>query len=167
MMKTLLKSMFSLLCLLAFGTVSTQAQTVTTKDTVAYSLVVVSNAQTTNIMLRHHPVITIADNKLVVKSDSVDIAVALADVDNYHLADVTYQVEVPTAIQQVSVPAFRGGAVTGLQKGEVVNIYSIDGKQIQSVVAGSDGIANINLSSLAKNVYILHTPSATYKITNK
>lgn len=167
MMKTLLKSMFSLLCLLAFGTVSTQAQTATTKDTVAYSLVVVSKTQTTNIMISHHPEITIADDKMVVKSDSVDIEVALADVDNYHFADVTYQVDVPTAIQQVSAPALKGGAVTGLQKGEVVSIYSIDGKQVQSVVAGSDGIANINLSTLSKSVYILHTPSATYKITNK
>lgn len=158
--------MLSLLCMFAFGSVSAEAQTAATKDTTAYSLVVVSKTVTTHIMLSHHPVITVSDDTLKVVSDSVDVEVALADVDNYHLADVTYQIGVPTGIQQVNT-TMKGGAVCGLKQGDVVSVYGIDGKQVLSVAAGTDGVANLNFSGLSKNVYIIHTPTATYKVVNK
>ena len=60
--------------------------------------------------------------------------------------------------------AFGEANFEGLQSGALVSVYSIDGKMITRVKADNEGRANISLSNLPSGVYILRTPSKSFKI---
>ena len=63
--------------------------------------------------------------------------------------------------------AFGAASVEGLRQGDTVTLYTADGKTLTSVEADSNGRASVSLSSLPKGIFILRTPTQSYKIINK
>ena len=63
--------------------------------------------------------------------------------------------------------SFNNAEVSGLKAGAKVAIYNLNGTQISSVTADGEGRVALDFSSLPKGVYILRTPTKSFKFMNK
>ena len=133
-----------------------------------------ANGTKTEFALDSYPVVTIEANELVITCKGKKLSTVLTDVKDYSFT----QKKVTTSIS--SVPAndpkgetatpsfsFSNAEVSGLKAGARVAIYNLNGTQISSVTADSEGRVALDLSSLPKGVYILRTPTKSFKFMNK
>ena len=133
-----------------------------------------TNGTTTEFALESFPVITIEGNNLVITHNGNQLTTALTGVQDYHFIEKT----VTTSISSVpsndpknesNTPqfSFSNAEVSGLKAGARVAIYNLNGTQISSVTADGEGRVAIDFSSLPKGVYILRTPTKSFKFMNK
>ncbi|ERJ73403.1 hypothetical protein HMPREF9148_02714 [Prevotella sp. F0091] len=158
---------------LSFIPLSGFAQTVQEKI-ITYLVLTETNGTKTEFALNSYPVITIEANDLVITCEGKKLSTALTGVQDYHFIEK----KVTTSIS--SVPAndpkgetttpsfsFNNAEVSGLKAGARVVIYNLNGTQISSVTADGEGRVTLDLSSLPKGVYILRTPTKSFKFMNK
>ncbi|WP_449021521.1 T9SS type A sorting domain-containing protein [Prevotella jejuni] len=133
-----------------------------------------TNGTTTEFALESFPVITIEGNNLVISHNGNQLTTALTGVQDYHFIEK----KVPTSISSVpsndpknasNTPqfSFSNAEVSGLKAGAKVAIYNLNGTQISSVTADGEGRVTLDFSSLPKGVYILRTPTKSFKFMNK
>ena len=133
-----------------------------------------TNGTTTEFALESFPVITIEGNNLVITHNGNQLTTALTGVQDYHFIEKT----VTTSISSVpsndpknesNTPQFSvsNAEVSGLKAGARVAIYNLNGTQISSVTADGEGRVALDFSSLPKGVYILRTPTKSFKFMNK
>lgn len=158
---------------LSFIPLSGFAQTVQEKM-MTFLVLTETNGTKTEFALDSYPVITIEANNLVITCKGKKLTTALTGVQDYHFIEK----KVPTSIS--SVPAndpkgetatpsfsFSNAEISGLQAGARVAIYNLNGTQVSSVTADAEGRVALDLSSLPKGVYILRTPTKSFKFMNK
>ena len=158
---------------LSFIPLSGFAQTVQ-KKMITCLVLTETNGTTTEFALESFPVITIEDNNLVITCKDQKLTTALTGVQDYHFIEK----KVTTSIS--SVPSndpknasvspqfsFSSAEVSGLKAGTKVAIYNLNGTQISSVTADGEGRVALDFSSLPKGVYILRTPTKSFKFMNK
>ena len=63
--------------------------------------------------------------------------------------------------------SFHNAEVSGLKEGANVGIYGLNGRLISAVRADAAGHVTLNLSSLPKGIYILRTPTRSFKFVNQ
>lgn len=130
--------------------------------------------QRPSLLLESFPVITIEGNNLVITHNGNQLTTALTGVQDYHFIEK----KVTTSISSVpsndpkntsNTPqfSFSNAEVSGLKAGARVAIYNLNGTQISSVTADGEGRVALDLSSLPKGVYILRTPTKSFKFMNK
>ena len=118
----------------------------------------------TKLELSTHPTITFSWGNMVVSSDVISFSIPLDDMDSYTVSNETTGILAVTTKPQFS----RGHIVfSGLSKGAPVNVYSIDGKSVDKLVADDSGVADVSLESLPKGTYIISTPNNKIKVINK
>lgn len=137
------------------------------KAGVGYLVVSERNGTTTYFALSGKPVVRTSGGQVAVTAPESNISVAIADVK-----DITFSNEVPTSIGKivVSQPSFLGnGSVlfSGLNPGDKVFVYTTAGATANSATATTDGTCSLDLKQLPRGVYIIRTPNASYKVTNK
>nr|WP_315090485.1 T9SS type A sorting domain-containing protein [uncultured Prevotella sp.] len=158
---------------LSFIPLSGFAQTVQEKM-ITCLVLTETNGTTTEFALESFPVITIEDNNLVITHNGNQLTTALTGVQDYHFIEK----KVTTSISSVpsndpknasNTPqfSFSNAEVSGLKAGARVAIYNLNGTQISSVTADGEGRVAIDFSSLPKGVYILRTPTKSFKFMNK
>jgi hypothetical protein len=158
---------------LSFIPLSGFAQTVQ-KKMITCLVLTETNGTTTEFALESFPVITIEGNNLVITHNGNQLTTALTGVQDYHFIEKT----VTTSISSVpsndpknesNTPqfSFSNAEVSGLKAGARVAIYNLNGTQISSVTADGEGRVALDLSSLPKGVYILRTPTKSFKFMNK
>ena len=158
---------------LSFIPLSGFAQTVQEKI-ITYLVLTETNGTKTEFALESFPVITIEGNNLVITHNGNQLTTALTGVQDYHFIEKT----VTTSISSVpsndpknesNTPqfSFSNAEVSGLKAGARVTIYNLNGTQISSVTADGEGRVALDLSSLPKGVYILRTPTKSFKFMNK
>lgn len=158
---------------LSFIPLSGFAQTVQEKM-ITCLVLTETNGTTTEFALESFPVITIEGNNLVITHNGNQLTTALTGVQDYHFIEK----KVTTSIS--SVPSndpknasvspqfsFSNAEVSGLKAGARVAIYNLNGTQISSVPADGEGRVALDFSSLPKGVYILRTPTKSFKFMNK
>lgn len=161
MTKTVLNRLVVLVCVMLLG-LAAKAQTA------QYLIVTQQDATQVAFALAEKPVVTLTDGIFKAETPTQTFEVVLADVLNYTFSD-----QAPyTDIEQVSAdtkPIIEAGRaqLAGLKPGTVVNVFTIDGRRAANAVAASNGTADIDLSGLGNGVFILTTPSASYKIYNR
>lgn len=161
MTKTVLNRLVVLVCVMLMG-LAAKAQTA------QYLIVTQQDATQVAFALAEKPVVTLTDGIFKAETPTQTFEVVLADVLNYTFSD-----QAPyTDIEQVSAdtkPIIEAGRaqLAGLKPGTVVNVFTIDGRRAANAVAASNGTADIDLSGLGNGVFILTTPSASYKIYNR
>lgn len=161
MTKTVLNRLVVLVSIMMLGLAS-KAQT-------AQFLIVTQQDDTqAGFALSEQPSVTCAGGMLKVTSPTQTLEVELANVKNYAFAE-SFQ---PTAIDQIkenATPVIKAGVAQfeNLKPGTVINIYTIDGRTAGKAVADNYGSAIIDLNSLGSGIYILATPTASYKIYNR
>ncbi len=158
---------------LSFIPLSGFAQTVQEKI-ITCLVLTETNGTKTEFALESSPVITIEGNDLVITCEGKKLSTALTGVQDYRFIEK----KVTTSIS--SVPSndpknasvspqfsFSNAEVSGLKAGARVAIYNLNGTQISSVTADGEGRVALDFSSLPKGVYILRTPTKSFKFMNK
>lgn len=168
MKRNVFKSVAAGLLLLFSTTVCAQTET---KN---YLLVTDKAGAQTAFKLSENPVITIAENEMTVTAGEKELAVSLADMADYKFVTESELPDIPSNIENAakenSKPEFSDGKVylSGLEAGAIIRVYTLDGIQKMIVTASTDGRACVDLTTLNNGVvYILRTPSASYKVLNK
>ena len=133
-----------------------------------------TNGTTTEFALESFPVITIEDNNLVITHNGNQLTTALTGVQDYHFIEKTVTTSISSVPSndpknEANTPqfSFSNAEVSGLKAGARVAIYNLNGTQISSVTADGEGRVALDLSSLPKGVYILRTPTKSFKFMNK
>ena len=131
-------------------------------------LVLTQNDGTVNkFALKDAPTLSFDGGQLIVSCSGEELSTDLADVKDYQF--VTEQVA--TSIQSISIGngktapevSFRNAQVSGLKAGARVTVYDINGKAIITLSADAEGVARVDMSNLPKGVYILRTPTKSFK----
>ena len=158
---------------LSFIPLSGFAQTVQEKM-ITCLVLTETNGTKTEFALESFPVITIEDNNLVITCKDQKLTTALTGVQDYRFIEkkVTAGISsVPSNDpKNASVSpqfSFNNAEVSGLKAGARVAIYNLNGTQISSVTADGEGRVALDFSSLPKGVYILRTPTKSFKFMNK
>ena len=158
---------------LSFIPLSGFAQTVQEKM-ITCLVLTETNGTTTEFALESFPVITIEGNNLVITCKDQKLTTALTGVQDYRFIEkkVTAGISsVPSNDpKNASVSpqfSFSNAEVSGLKAGAKVAIYNLNGTQISSVTADGEGRVALDFSSLPKGVYILRTPTKSFKFMNK
>ena len=114
------------------------------------------------------PTLSFNGGQLVVTCSGDELSTDLADVKDYQF--VTEQV--PTSIPSISIGngktapdvSFRNAQVSGLKAGARLTVYDINGKVISTLSADAEGVARVDMANLSKGVYILRTPTKSFKV---
>ena len=138
-------------------------------DTVECLVLTESNGTVSKFALAEAPVVTYSGSDLVVTCSGQTLTVGLEGLT------LTFGEMETTRIETVKDGgtesdrlqfSFGEASFEGLQPGALVSVYSIDGKMQTKVKADQDGRASVSLMSLPKGVYILRTPTKSFKIKN-
>ena len=158
---------------LSFIPLSGFAQTVQEKM-ITCLVLTETNGTTTEFALESFPVITIEDNNLVITCKNQKLTTALTGVQDYRFIEKKVTAGIssvpsndPKNASNTSQFSFSNTEVSGLKAGARVAIYNLNGTQISSVTADGEGRVALDFSSLPKGVYILRTPTKSFKFMNK
>ena len=128
-----------------------------------------SNGAVSKFALTDAPVVTYSGSDMVVSCGDQTMTVGLEGLTLTFGEMETTRIEtVKDGVTESDRLQFSFGEASfeGLQPGALVSVYSIDGKMQTKVKADQDGRASVSLMSLPKGVYILRTPTKSYKIKN-
>ena len=158
---------------LSFIPLSGFAQTVQ-KKMITCLVLTETNGTKTEFALESFPVITIEGNNLVITHNGNQLTTALTGVQDYHFIEKTVTTSISSVPSndpknEANTPqfSFSNAEVSGLKAGARVAIYNLNGTQISSATADGEGRVALDLSSLPKGVYILRTPTKSFKFMNK
>ena len=115
--------------------------------------------------LSDHPTITYENNDLVVTTATEVVRLPVAEISFGHFSDeATGLYEL-----QYAPPGVVEGRVrfSGLQKGAVVVVYSLDGKRLSEQSPQDNGVVDIDLRRLPKGTYVIKSPTQHFKVTNR
>lgn len=136
-------------------------------DSVRY-LVFNAGSEETVIALEDMPVMTINDGvlKVVVRGEE-RLSASLSDGLTYRFSET-----LPTGIQEVfnaEAPRLEQGHVymANARKGDIVRVFTVDGKFVTSQRVDDDGTADIDLTVLNKGLYIVKSARTSIKVINK
>ena len=128
-----------------------------------------SNGAVSKFALTDAPVVTYSGSDMVVSCGDQTMTVGLEGLTLTFGEMETTRIEtVKDGVTESDRLQFSFGEASfeGLTPGALVSVYSIDGKMLTKVKADQDGRASVSLMGLPKGVYILRTPTKTFKIKN-
>lgn len=134
-----------------------------------YIIVTQQDGTKASFELASEPVLTLSDGMLTVTTEAQTLSVPLAEVVNYTFSDQGIDYTAIDDVKAADAATIAAGKAhfQNLQPGTLVGIYTVDGRQVGSATAAPDGTVNINLNDLGTGIYILTTPTASYKIYNR
>ena len=126
-----------------------------------------TNGTKTEFPLESQPVVTFEQNNLVVTCNGKTLSTALTDVSEYSFIQRNVTAGINNLPgkgtgKEAATPSFsfHNAEVSGLKEGANVGIYDLNG-------ADAAGHVTLNLSSLPKGIYILRTPTKSFKFVNQ
>lgn len=137
-------------------------------ENVSYLVVDLADGSQTVVPLADQPVISCKGGELkVTVADDVKVSASLSDVRQY-----AFSIDVPTSVGSLmskSEARLEQGHVymANAKAGETVGIYKPGGQLVKQVRIGHDGLADIDLTALAKGLYIVKSANTSIKIINK
>lgn len=136
-------------------------------DTVQCLVLTEANGTVSKFALKDAPVVTYSGSDLLVSCSDQELTVALEGlVWTFGEMEATLIDEVIGKQDDAARPQFSFGEARfeGLQPGSMVHVYSLDGKALSTVKADGDGRVSVSLGNLPRGVYILRTPTRSFKI---
>ena len=132
-----------------------------------YLVLTRNNTEVAKFSLNDAPVITFSGGNLVVTCNGEEkLSTSMEGLKNSFES-------VETGIQDIksddpAKPRFLFGEAIfeGLKSGDQITVYTLDGKAVSHTTANANGSATINISNLGKGIFILCTPSQSFKIKN-
>lgn len=122
-------------------------------------------------VLENHPEFTVQGNNLVATDKSgKSQTIALDKIASYEVQEnnTLNGIEQPTA-GVATKPVYANGHVyyEGLKEATVVRVIAINGQEMEAYKAPANGRVDIDLTKLAKGIYIIQAGKNAIKITNK
>ena len=136
-------------------------------DNVKY-LVLNSGGEETVIALADEPVMTINEGTLkVTVAGEEKLSADLSQGLSYKFSEAA-----PTAIQEVlnkETSRLEQGHIyiAHAREGEMVRVFTVDGKLVASQRINNEGTADIDLTTLGKGLYIIKSAKTSIKVMNK
>ena len=136
-------------------------------DSVKY-LVFNSGGEETVIALADEPVITINEGVLkVTVAGEEKLSADLSEGLSYSFSETA-----PTAIQEILTEEssrLEQGHVyfAHAREGETIRVFTVDGRLVASQRVSGEGIADIDLTTLGKGLYIVKSARTSIKVVNK
>ena len=139
---------------------------------VQYLVVLQTDGTKTEFALEDQPTLSFKDGDVVVASTNKQVTFSMQNVANYHFVTKN----VTTGIQQVEntpqsndEPTFSpaDATVSGLKARTRLMVFSINGQLIKTFTAAEDGKVNVNLTDLVPGVYIIKTPTKSFKVMKR
>ena len=136
-------------------------------DSVKY-LVFNSGGEETVIALADEPVITINEGVLkVTVAGEEKLSADLSEGLSYSFSETA-----PTAIQEILTEEssrLEQGHVyfAHAREGETIRVFTVDGRLVASQRVSGEGIADIDLTTLGKGLYIVKSARTSLKVVNK
>jgi len=130
-----------------------------------YLILDMNSGERASFALAQKPVVSVGGQLLIFKGAEATIEVAMSEVTDYHFGESAGIEEVSDNQADATMGMENGDAVIrNLKAGTAVRVYGIDGTLRLQTVASADGVASIQLSDLAGGVYVIQTPSGSFKI---
>lgn len=135
-------------------------------------LLVLNSGETVGFAFSEKPVIVTGEN-LLIKTAATEVTYPYSGVKHVEFG------EVPTANAIDKVTGDKAGKVffklsdggvdvSGLSNGELVSVYTVDGREVASAKAGSGSSVCISLPAGSRSVYVVRTSSGvSFKFVNK
>ena len=125
-----------------------------------------TNGSVTKFALTDNPVITYKGNDIIVTCGENVLQTSMADITSFGFdRGETTGIEETVAVSEPKTSfSFGQAGFEGLQPGERVLVYSLDGKVISAISADADGRAQMDMNNLQTGVYILRTAKKSFKI---
>ncbi len=121
----------------------------------------------TTLAMSSSPVITFSGTDMKVQASGAEYVIAIADVAQYGVSENTPVAVAPLGGATARPVIANGRAIfSGLKAGAAVTVYSLDGKTLLQTKATADGVATIDVRKLGQGVFVLKSPSASFKVTN-
>lgn len=127
-------------------------------------IVIKTGAEIVAVALADNPVITYANDQLVITTAEKQVEFPVADIMGYSFLESE-----PTAIKNIKVDReHKQGMVAfdHLKEGITVMLYNAKGEQVRTTKAQADGTAVIDMHGLAKGVYVIRAGKLSFKIMN-
>ncbi len=154
------KSVLILAALLLAIVIPRQARA---SDDVQY-IVITTGTQTVAVALNDNPVITYANDQLVIATTEKLVEVPVAEITGYGFTE-----EAPTAIRSIETGLrHKQGMIAfdSLKPGCSVTLCNAKGEQLRTATAQPDGTAVIDMHGLAKGIYVIRANKLSFKIIN-
>lgn len=132
-------------------------------DDVQY-IVINTATETVAVALADNPVITYANDQLVIKTTEKQVEVAVAEITGYNFTE-----DEPSAIRNIEMSRqHKQGMVAfdNLKVGTAVTLYNTKGELVTTTSAKDDGTAIVDMHGLTKGIYIVRTDKLSIKIIN-
>lgn len=134
---------------------------------VQYLVLDLANGTQTFVALEDLPVVTCKGGELKVTVGSdVKVLAPLGEVAKYSFSE-----GVPSALQDVVGEESRieqGHVyITNAKKGDVVRVYTVNGRQVAQQRADDRGFADVDLSALGQGLFIVKTSTTSIKVMNR
>ena len=127
-------------------------------------IVIKTGAEIVAVALADNPVITYANDQLVITTAEKQVEFPVVDITGY-----SFMESEPTAIKNIKVDReHKQGMVAfdHLKEGITVMLYNAKGEQVRTTKAQADGTAVIDMHGLAKGVYVIRAGKLSFKIMN-
>lgn len=151
------RTLASALCALAVTGVAAQVQYLTVNR--------VDGSQV-SFALADDPVVTNSATELTVSSSSTTITVPFTELKNYVFSTQTTSLK-PTAVQPTHRVVEGSIYFSGLQPGQGIAVFTLDGRQVSRNAADDQGNALVDISQLGSGVYIATTSTSSFKFIKK
>lgn len=136
-------------------------------DDVKYLVLNVGGEETV-VALADNPVMTISEGMLKVTVGGEEVLTASLE----NGLTYSFKEDGSTGIQEIQneeAPRLERGHVyiSNAQQGDIVRVFTIDGKLVSSQRIGDEGTADVDLTTLNKGLYIVKSAKTSIKVINK
>lgn len=135
------------------------------KETVLCMVLEQKDGTVSQFALRDAPVVTYEGSNLVVSCGEQQLSTDMADISNIKFEE--QEVDGISPLQDLEPQvhfSFEQASFCGLKAQSVVRVYTLDGKVLANIHADTEGNAHLDLRTLARGIYIVRTPTHSYKI---
>ena len=146
-----------------------------TFEPIYYFVAWLNDGSRTAYAFGQHPVVTYTNGELLLTTTQQQVAYAAADVRKFTFSasDISCDAQPPTSVAspiELSLQfSLQQGNVhfSGCRAGSTIIVYTLDGKQMQTVTTDETGNATIDIASYPAGVYIIKTETITHKIIKR
>ena len=162
------------MAIMTLAPLHSQAQSASKKEAVTYLVLTQNDGTVNTFSLNETPVINYAGDSLIVTCGGNQLKTTLEGLRDYSFTTKLIKTgiqDVPSTGSTTSSPssnvAFSNATISGLKAGAHVRVYNINGVAVSTLTADAEGKVNVDLNNLPKGVYILNTPTKSFKVLNK
>ena len=138
-------------------------------DTVKCLVLTESSGTVNKFALADSPIVTYEGNDLVVTCKDQTLTIGLEGLKlGYGEMETTSinDIIVDGSEKVRSLFSFGVAQFEGLQPGANIRVYSISGNCLETAKADGNGRVEVSLNNLPKGIYIINTPTRSFKIKN-